>query len=531
MRGYGRFNAQLLRVDPVRTVHDGVLPAMDEPIIEVEDVALSFGDHVVLEHLNLTIRRGETTCIVGRSGSGKTVLLKLMLGLVVPTRGRVRLFGRDLATVTDNELLGLRRRASMLFQNYALFDALSAQENVVFPLLERREESRTSATLRAHDLMTTLGLADSEHLLPSELSGGMRKRVSLARALVVKPELVFFDEPTTGLDPILVERVDDMIARARREYGITAVIVSHDLASVQRLAERVVFLDEGKIAFSGTFDQFVTSALPTIQIFLGTHAAHHSPSSARVEAPAVEVVEVQKRFGKKQVLRGVNLVVPTGRITVLIGGSGSGKSVMMKIILGMLRPDAGAVRLFGHDLATLAPRELESLRAQCSLVFQQAALLDWLDVEANIAFPLAEGLRWPRHRVIPAVAEIIERLQLGSLRRRLPSELSAGERKRVAIARAVVTRPRLLIYDEPTTGQDPQRTQEIDDLIVETQERFDVTSLVISHDMESTFRIAHTVALLHQGQIVACGSPAELRAASNPHVRRFLECGLQGHSP
>ncbi len=504
---------------------------MDEPIIEVEDATLAFGDHVVLEHLNLAIRRGETTCIVGRSGSGKTVLLKLMLGLVTPTRGRVRLFGHDLATVTDDELLGLRRRASMLFQNYALFDALSAKENVLFPLLERHEESRASATVRAHDLMGTLGLADSEDLLPSDLSGGMRKRVSLARALIVKPELVLFDEPTTGLDPILVERVDGMIARARRDYDITAVIVSHDLPSVRRLADRVVFLDEGRIAFSGTFEQLVGSTLPAIRMFLGSHDGLHGTTRASVEAPAVEIVEVRKQFGTKQVLRGVNLVVPTGRITVLIGGSGSGKSVMMKIILGMLQPDDGTVRLFGRDLATIDPHEAEALRGQCSLVFQHAGLLDWLDVETNIAFPLVEGLRWPKHRVTPAVEEIIERLQLGELRHRLPGAISAGERKRVAIARAVVTRPRLLIYDEPTTGQDPQRTQEIDDLIVETQERFDVTSLVISHDMESTFRIAHTIALLDQGTIVACGSPTELRAASDARVRQFLECGLQRATP
>src|SRR5262245_41299596 len=240
----------------------------DKPVIELVDVSLAFADKQVLRGLSLKIVPGKSTVIVGRSGSGKSVLLKLMMGLLRPTSGRVILFGRDLAETSPVEVLELRKRMGMLFQNYALFDALTLDENVGFTLLENSELPRRDVMKLSHELIRILGLAGSEQLLPAELSGGMKKRVSLARALISNPEVVLFDEPTTGLDPIMIEKVDEMIALAKQQFQITSVIISHDMASTKRLADRVGFLHDGKIVFYGTYDQFMDSPLPQIRAFV-----------------------------------------------------------------------------------------------------------------------------------------------------------------------------------------------------------------------------------------------------------------------
>jgi ABC-type transporter Mla maintaining outer membrane lipid asymmetry ATPase subunit MlaF len=538
----------------------------DKPVIELVDVSLAFRDKPVLDGLSLKIVPGKTTVVVGRSGSGKTVLLKLMMGLLRPDKGKVILFGRDLATVSDVDVLELRKRMGMLFQNYALFDALSVEDNVGFPLLENSDLRRRDIEKLAEELIRILGLAGSERLLPSELSGGMKKRVSLARALVANPEVVLFDEPTTGLDPVMIAKVDEMIALANQQYQITSVIISHDLASTKRLADKVAFLHEGKIVFYGSYDEFTGSELPAIRSFLDgartTRLSHAdsaaiapaaaaaagrfeeeptAPAAGRIEAaaavpaapaaskieepPSIELVGVYKKFGSKDVLRGVDLAIYPRRITVLIGASGSGKSVIMKHVMGLFKPDRGQINVFGKDIVSMNDDQLDEVRTHFGLVFQHAALLDWLSVEDNIAFPLVERRKTPRQEIRARVDEILERLKLTDIRRRMPAEISAGQRKRVGIARAIVMKPEVMIYDEPTTGQDPLRTRDIDDMIQETQQQFEITSIVISHDMASTFRIAHMIAMLYQGKIAAYGTPEEVLASPDEHVQEFVHAG------
>jgi ABC-type transporter Mla maintaining outer membrane lipid asymmetry ATPase subunit MlaF len=510
----------------------------DKSVIEVQDAHVSFADEHVLRGLNLQIVPGKTTVIVGRSGSGKSVLLKLMMGLIRPTKGHVKLFGEDVETIDPVKLLELRKRMSMLFQNYALFDALEVAQNVEFPLIENSELPRPEIRRRALELLATLGLDQSAHLLPSDLSGGMRKRVSLARALIANPEVVLFDEPTTGLDPIMIEKVDEMILLARKEFEITSVIISHDMASTRRLADYVAFLHDGKILTYGTYDQFMRSELGPVRDFIdGAQTSRLSPvtggevmASAQAAAtetgePVVELVGVHKRFGDKQVLKGVNLKLYPKRISVLIGGSGSGKSVIIKHVMGLFKADEGEVRVFGQDITPMNEHELEAVRRRVGLLFQHAALLDWLTVEENVAFPLLERRQLPRKQVRERVQDTLERLHVIDIRDRLPGAISSGQRKRVGLARAIITQPEIMIYDEPTTGQDPLRTRQVDDMIQEAQETFDITSIVISHDMASTFRIAHTIALLDQGRIAAYGTPDQVRASSDPYVRKFIYAG------
>jgi phospholipid/cholesterol/gamma-HCH transport system ATP-binding protein len=524
--------------------HNLLLPQVERwpldparPVIELDDVWVAFGTKQVLQGTSLQILPGQTTVVVGRSGSGKSVLLRVMMGLQKPDRGRVTVFGRDLATCTPVEVIELRKRMGMLFQNYALFDALTVDENVGFSLHENsRLPEREIAQLTA-ELIRILNLTGSERLLPAELSGGMRKRVSLARALIANPEVVLFDEPTTGLDPIMIAQVDDMIALAKQQYQITSCIISHDMASTQRLADDVAFLHDGRIIFRGNYDQFVHSDLPPIQAFVegartsrlaraGDLEAAGPPAAAAItDPPVVELIDVHKTFGDKPVLKGVSFPIYPRKITVIIGASGSGKSVIIKHIMGLFKPDRGQIRVFGQDIVPMKDRELNDMRKHFGLLFQSAALLDWLSVHDNVAFPLRERANLPRGELRDRVLDILERLNLHDIMHRMPGEISSGQRKRVGLARAIVMKPEIMIYDEPTTGQDPLRTRDIDDMIQQTQERFDITSIVISHDMASTFRIGHMITMLYQGRIVAFGSPAELRASRDPHVQRFIHAG------
>jgi phospholipid/cholesterol/gamma-HCH transport system ATP-binding protein len=436
------------------------------------------------------------------------------------------------------EMLELRKRMGMLFQNYALFDSMSVEENVGFTLLENSRMRRPDVMKLSQGLIDLLGLTGSEKLLPAELSGGMKKRVSLGRALISRPEVVLFDEPTTGLDPVMIEKVDEMILLAKQQFQITSVIISHDMASTQRLADRVAFLHDGAIAFLGTYREFMASELPPVRRFaegaqttrLGQATASQAampgeaPTAATGE-PVVELVGVDKSFGGKHVLRNVDLAIYPGIITVLIGASGSGKSVIIKHILGLFRADRGQVKVFGEDIGALKPLALQKVRTRIGLVFQHAALLDWLSVEDNVAFPLVEHSRLSKQEIRDKVAEIVERLHIADVAKRMPGEISSGQKKRVGLARAIITRPDIMIYDEPTTGQDPIRTREVDDMIQETQTEFDITSIVISHDMASTFRIAHRIALLHEGKIACYGTPAEVRASPDENVQHFIHAG------
>jgi len=239
------------------------------------------------------------------------------------------------------------------------------------------------------------------------------------------------------------------------------------------------------------------------------------------------------------VLKGVSFPIYPRRITVIIGASGSGKSVIIKHIMGLFKPDRGQILVFGQDIVPMKDRELNEMRKHFGLLFQGAALLDWLSVYENVAFPVRErGGNLPRGELRDRVNDILERLNLTDIMHRMPGEISAGQRKRVGLARAIVMKPDIMIYDEPTTGQDPLRTRDIDDMIQQTQERFDITSIVISHDMASTFRIGHMITMLYQGRIVAFGSPAEsaprppptssassTRAASTSMDTRAEACG------
>jgi phospholipid/cholesterol/gamma-HCH transport system ATP-binding protein len=243
-----------------------------------------------------------------------------------------------------------------------------------------------------------------------------------------------------------------------------------------------------------------------------------------VSAPAIEIVDLHKAFGGNHVLRGVNLTVRSGTTTVILGGSGSGKSVLMKHMIGLLRPDRGQVLVEGEDVARLEGPELDRVRRKFGMVFQMAALFDSMTVYDNVAFPLHEHRKdLPETEVARIVAEKLAVVGLRDIESKFPAELSGGMRKRVGLARAIVREPGIVLYDEPTTGLDPITTDYVDEMILGAKRELGVTSVVISHDIASSFKVADELAVLFEGQIVASGPPEVVRRSEHPHVRQFLQ--------
>jgi ABC-type transporter Mla maintaining outer membrane lipid asymmetry ATPase subunit MlaF len=257
-------------------------------------------------------------------------------------------------------------------------------------------------------------------------------------------------------------------------------------------------------------------------------AKDRSETTASASTHVVEIQNLHKNFGERPVLRGVSFHVERGKITTLIGGSGSGKTVVSKHILGLFKPTSGDVLVFGESITQLSPDATLNLRRRIGVLFQSGALFDSMTVRENVAFPLREAprTRAPKQEEIDTrVTDVLRRLKVLELSDKLPSAISSGQRKRVGLARAIVTEPEIIIFDEPTTGLDPVMTHTVNDMIEEAQAEFGVTALVISHDMASTFRISHLIAMIHEGRIVAFGSPEDLQGSQHEHVQNFIFAG------
>src|SRR6202795_1623209 len=243
-------------------------PSPDSPVIEVTDLVRKFGDRAVINDISFNVRRGETLVIMGGSGCGKSTLLRHIIGSMKPTSGSVKIFGQEITTMNEREIASVRRRFGMLFQSGALLASLTVGENVALPLLEHSDNSVDEIKEIVEEKLQMVGLSGFENLKPAEISGGMKKRVGLARALALEPELLFSDEPTSGLDPIMTAVVDQLTLKLTREAGMTAVVVTHDMTSAFRIATRMIMLGHGDIIAQGTPDEIRTSPNPEVQQFI-----------------------------------------------------------------------------------------------------------------------------------------------------------------------------------------------------------------------------------------------------------------------
>lgn len=237
-------------------------------MIKLIDLYKTFGDHVVLKGLNLEIESGKTTVIIGRSGGGKSVLLKHVIGLLKPDSGQVLFEGKDISTLDDNELNEVRKKFGMLFQSAALFDSMTVGENVAFPLREHTNMSEEEIGDVVSDRLRAVGLPDVEGKMPSELSGGMKKRAGLARAIAMHPQVVLFDEPTTGLDPVMAEAINQLIIETQEKFNLTCVATSHDMKSIFTIGDMIAMIYDGVIIAKGTPEEIRHSDNPVVKQFL-----------------------------------------------------------------------------------------------------------------------------------------------------------------------------------------------------------------------------------------------------------------------
>jgi len=241
--------------------------AADDLFIEVRGLRKSLGGQEVLRGVDLEVRRGECLVVLGQSGEGKSVFLKHLIGLMAPDAGRIRIDGEEIVGLSERRLAPVRRKIGMLFQDGALFDSMTVAENVAFPLRERGIKAIPELLEKSRAALREVGLEEHMDKMPVNISGGMRKRVALARAIIARPRCILYDEPTAGLDPIVADSIDRLIRRLQRKFEVTSIVVTHDMKSMFHIADRVAFLREGRIYFLGTPDEFRQSRDPAIRNF------------------------------------------------------------------------------------------------------------------------------------------------------------------------------------------------------------------------------------------------------------------------
>jgi phospholipid/cholesterol/gamma-HCH transport system ATP-binding protein len=243
-------------------------PKKDTPPVQVESLSKSFGNQMVLKGINLEVAEGETLSVLGRSGTGKSVLLKLIIGLHTPDSGSIRVNGEEMTKLPLKELNEVRKKVGFLFQQAALYDSLTIEENIAFPLRRHSKMSDDERGKRVRELLASVGMDQDAHKLPAELSGGMQKRVGLARALALEPDILLFDEPTAGLDPITAAEIDDLILRLQKERRMTSVVVTHDIQSARAVSDRLALMRDGQVLIEGTYEELKKSRDPFVMQFL-----------------------------------------------------------------------------------------------------------------------------------------------------------------------------------------------------------------------------------------------------------------------
>ena len=241
---------------------------MPDPYIEFQHVSKAFGDNHVLDDVSFQVYPGETVCILGRSGVGKSVSLHHIMGFLKPDSGRVIVAGEDITDFTEEQMEPIRKKVTMVFQNGALFDSLTVGENVAFPLRERKDLSEDQIFQIVDGLLEMVAVKEMRDLLPSDLSTGMKRSVAIARALAAQPECVLYDEPTTMVDPLMAQLLGDLISRLKVQLHLTSIVVTHDMRLARKLADRIIFLYEGRVVFYGPNDEMASSPEPIVREFL-----------------------------------------------------------------------------------------------------------------------------------------------------------------------------------------------------------------------------------------------------------------------
>ena len=541
-------------------------PATAGPVLDIAGLSVRVrgedGERDVVSNLSLTLARGETLCIAGESGSGKSMTaLAIMQLLPQPAArifsGKIRLHAvdlgdTDLATLDERQMRRIRGdRIAMIFQEpmTSLNPVLSIGRQLTESIEAHTNLSRAQARQRAIEALKAVRISEAESRLrqfPHELSGGMRQRVMIAMALALEPDVLIADEPTTALDVTVQGEVLELLRDLQRQHGTSVILITHDMGVVAEMADRVIIMRHGRMVEEGTtsdifarpqadYTRELLAAVPRI----GSGAGRQKSRDAEMVAPAhvAEVNDLHVRFDLRggvfgrvnrrvHAVEGVSFSIAPNETLALVGESGCGKSTTAKALAGLV-PYSGDIVIGGRNLSGLGRDERKAVRRDVQMIFQDpfASLDPRMRVGDLVAEPLViHGIASKEERR-ERVAALFERVGLSADQMELyPHEFSGGQRQRVCIARALALRPKLIIADESVSALDVSVQARVLDLLKELQREFGVAYLFISHDMAVVENISDRVAVMYLGQIVEMGTRDQVFSnPRHPYTMRLID--------
>jgi len=522
-------------------------------VVEISDLDVTFvtdgGDVVAVDKVSLSVDSGEVLAIVGESGSGKSVTAKSIIGLLpetATTRGAILLNDREVVGLTGEKLRSIRGTdAAMVFQEPSL--ALNPVYTVGWQIAEGLRAhkgglSKKDAREKAIDMLRRVGIPEPEKRIdyyPHQFSGGQKQRVVIAMALVLEPELIIADEPTTALDVTVQAEILDLLRRCRDEFGAAIILITHNMGIVADLADRVAVMYHGKLVEEAPVGKLFTAAEhPYTQKLLaavprvGARTRERTVPDAAAPAVVVAkdlVIEYPGRIGqgKFRAVDGVSFSIAPGEVLGLVGESGSGKTTIGRAIGGLTKITGGSLQVLGHEMLGIRERRFRPVRSDIGFVFQDpgSSFNPLLTIAQCVAEPLivhgrARDARSARSRV----DELLEAVQLPkAYGDRFPHELSGGQRQRASLARSLALEPTLLIADEPTSALDVSVQARVLELFVELQKQFGFAALFISHDLAVVDMLSDRIAVLYHGRLVEEGTGDQvLGAPQHPYTQRLL---------
>jgi len=528
---------------------------MSESLLTIDNLSIAFGARLAVNHLNLRVNAGERLALVGESGSGKTVtaLSILRLAGTAKHRGHIYFEGRDLLSIPEDELRQIRGRdIAMIFQEpmTALNPLHTIGHQIIETLVLHEHISQPEARRKAIELLARTGIREPERRVdsyPHQLSGGQRQRAMIAMALACRPKLLIADEPTTALDWTIRSRIIDLLLDLQREEGMAILLITHDLNLVKRFAQRVAVMEKGNLVETGNTDElFASPQHPyTIKLLNSLPERHITPVSdasptllqtekLRVEYPVAEAGwRGWFRSGRFAAVEGADLYLRAGETIGVVGESGSGKSTLAQAILRLIPVQSGTLTFNSIPVTRTNNRKEElSFRSDVQVVFQDP--FGSLSPRRTIRHIVGEGLalHFPEltetqqlGRVLAALKEVD--LPASALNR-YPHEFSGGQRQRIAIARALILEPKVLILDEPTSALDVSIQKQVLALLVNLQQKFQLSYVLISHDLSVVNALAHRLYVMKDGVIVEQGETTKIIASpQHPYTRTLVQATLQ----
>ncbi|MEH6773490.1 MAG: ABC transporter ATP-binding protein [Cereibacter changlensis] len=522
-----------------------------EPILAISGLDISFAARpdpvTIVRDAALTINAGEIHALVGESGSGKTMIARAVIGLLPEgmsvSAGTIRFNGQDFTALDEPARRALRgAQIGMIFQEPLASLNPSMKIGAQMAEAVRLHTGKSGAEIRAMaiDMLRAVRIVDPESCLdryPHEFSGGMRQRIMIASVMMMRPKLLLADEPTTALDAIVQREVLDIMHDMARRFGVSILLVTHDLGVVARYADRVTVMCRGDVVESGDTAQILTAPTQDYTRNL-LEALPRPPQGEIAEAPPatplIEARDLTIAYEKpaplpffprrsQTVVHGMSLAIHPGEMVGLVGESGSGKSTYGRALIRLKDVSGGQVFWRGKDITSLSGEPLRRLRPRMQIVFQDP--FSSLNPRLRIRQIVAEGLRSltepaPRARV----DEMLEAVGLGSeFRDRFPHQLSGGQRQRVAIARALITRPELVVADEPVSALDVTVQAQILELLKNLRSHFGFACLFISHDLSVVESICDRVVVMYRGRVMEAGTARQLfEHPEHPYTRRLL---------